>query len=134
MVTPEWLEAHGFYLLPPIGQWADCQYQIPSDIGDVDFKAGDLCYIEKDFHRNLFCIVLTPETYSDDSQFWEYKVYVMEDVGCGFHWTPFRWGELRIKTLQLLYEAFMGKNIQPALQGRGGSGSIAEGKCEGSGV
>lgn len=119
MVTPAWLEARGFIHVPFKASERDALYpHYPANF-DVDFTEDDLCYIESEIHRDEFCVVLRPEKYTDGSMYFDFEVYIQDDIGCGFINMPFRWAELSIKTFCLLYEAFRGKklmltNILPA--------------------
>jgi hypothetical protein len=102
-VTPEWLLAHGFKELQPL----DID-NFPSNF-DVDWNSQQRCFIETDFHRNLFCVVL--DIKGDDQEGYCFKVYVQNNVGMGFLELPLQWSALEIDRLNDLYSGFMDKKL-----------------------
>ena len=100
-VTPEWLIEHGFV-----------QYKSSEEPGihDTPFhNEDDQHFIEKNFDRNMFVVILSPY---DENKF-DHSIYVQDDVGCGFTLIPERWSELAVEHLQAIYYGIRGKYLQP---------------------
>lgn len=102
-ITPEWLESKGFVRYEN-GKEYDIEHFLPSCF-DVEFGDDDLCYIEAELDRKQFCIVLTPEEYTDGSKSYSFGIYIQEDIGCGFVGIPNQFCEMTEYHFSLLYEA-----------------------------
>lgn len=101
-VTKQYLESVGFvqYNSPNDPRY-EMSYKIPF------YNEDDIHMMEKQFHRNLFVVILTPHNdYEGIDE--SYLVYVQEDAGCGFVNIPYRWSELHIEHFEALYISIMG--------------------------
>jgi hypothetical protein len=71
----------------------------------IHLNEGDLLYIGNQGSRNCIYIMLT----SVYERYYEYTVYILNNVGCGTTELPFHWGELSADWLTLLVMAFTGE-------------------------
>lgn len=89
-----------YQLLKSIGFKLYNPDEYPNPAGfDADFdlqlkEASNLIMIESELSRNMMCIVL-----SEYDGEYDYEVYVMEDVGCGWVNIPLRWSEISLDWL-----------------------------------
>lgn len=104
-VTPEWLLANGFeeFFL------SDLEDEYPGL--PVMQECDNRFFREKEFNRNLFVIKIYPYQTTDYHEYFDYEVYIQEDVGCPFVRMPFLWSGLPVDRLNDLYSSFMGKRL-----------------------
>jgi hypothetical protein len=105
-ITPEWLESKGFVRTTPgaqdnKGAW-DLKYP---------FNDGDLCFIETDFDRRQFAVIMSVREEDDDPKSYLHSVLVRVDAGCGFVDIPSGYVEWPIYSFSLLYKAIRGKKL-----------------------
>lgn len=102
-ISPEWLESKGFARYQQGVEYED--HYFPGANFDVDFEKNDLCYVEKKLNRKRFCIVLTPQQYNDESPWFNFEVWIQDDIGCGWVNIPNQFSEMTEYHFSLLYEA-----------------------------
>jgi hypothetical protein len=102
-ISPEFLESKGFKRVLPNNE-ADFDH-FPASF-DVPYDPEyDLCYLEKKLDRKQFCIVLTPGEYTNGEKYFNFEVYIQDDIGCGFVNIPNQFCEMTEYHFCLLYEA-----------------------------
>ena len=100
-ITPEWLESRGFIRVTKDnkedveGAW---------DL-DVDAQPEDYLYIEGKLDRKQFAILLKQQEYTDGLKFFDFEVYIRDDIGCGFTAIPNQFCEMTEYHFSLLFEA-----------------------------
>lgn len=101
-ISPEWLESKGFLRVMPLNE--DQFDHFPS-VFDVPFEDDDLCYLERVINRKQFCIVLSPNEYNNKEKYFDFSIYIQDDIGCGFILIPNQFCEMTEYHFSLLYEA-----------------------------
>jgi hypothetical protein len=102
-ITPAWLESKGFARYEKDKEYEDEYF--PGACFDVHFHTEDLCYVEMKLHRQRFCIVLTPQIEADWQEFYNFEIWVQDDIGCGWIEMPGNWTEITEYHFSLLFEA-----------------------------
>jgi hypothetical protein len=98
MISPEWLESKGF-ILYRIGVELDQLWEFTADI-----NVYDRIYIDKEFDRNRFVVVLQGEEPNGEFYCTGFEIYVLHNVGCGFTLIPNKFSEMPVKYFCMLYE------------------------------
>lgn len=101
-ISPAFLKSKGFKLYIPGSE--DDFDPFPA-LFDIDFGEDDLCYLEEKLDRKQFCIVLTPNKYSNGEEYYSFEIYIQDDIGCGFVLIPNQFCEMTEYHFSLLYEA-----------------------------
>jgi len=100
-VTPKYLLSHGFM------QYDMDFYQVWEAPRGSD---GDLHFIEKDFDRNMFVVIFSPNLDTEEyPNHFHHTIYVQKDAGCGFAEIPERWWELPIEYFESIYYGIRGE-------------------------
>lgn len=99
-LTPNWLLKNGFEYYHPTAE--------PPSF-DVDFKKTDTVLLETGIHRNQFCVVMTPQQYSDGEVWFDTAIWMQHNIGCGFDQIPdCNITEWTIERFEMLYFALRG--------------------------
>lgn len=69
---------------------------------DEYIERYNVIMLEADMSRNMICVIL---------MYHDYKVFVMNDVGCGWVEMPFRWSEVSEESIAALKLAFTGQIV-----------------------
>ena len=108
-ISPSYLESKGFGRYTP---GMESEFDPFPALFDVRFNSDDLCYLEKKLDRKQFCIVLTPNQWTDTKgDFYSFEIYIQEDIGCGFVNIPNQFAEMTEYYFELLYEAIRRENL-----------------------
>jgi hypothetical protein len=104
-ISPEWLKAHGFVEATPAMIEEDFY---PWNL-DYPINEGDLLYAEKEFDRRRFAVILSEPSDGDTEM--DSKVFVQDDVGCGYTNIPSGFCAWPEYNFLLLYEAIRTKTL-----------------------
>jgi hypothetical protein len=109
-VSVQYLKSKGFALYVP-GQIEDDFELIPGNF-DVEFSRNDLVYLQKKFHRQMFCVVLSDiVTLSASIVAYSVHVWVQVNAGCGFVQIPDGFEDMTIKRFERLYRAIRDEKL-----------------------
>lgn len=107
LLTPEWLLQHGF-------EWLTTESMPPAfDVSIHEDNADFRLLIEKEIHRNQFCVVMEQIQYPDaDCVWYDTAIWMQEDIGCGFYEVPDpNIREWTVERFQSLYFALRGEEL-----------------------
>ena len=109
LIIQEWLESKGFARYQEGVEYGDIYF--PGANFDVSFGAQELCYVEKELHRQRFCIVLLPLQYATEKMWYGFEIWIQDNIGCGWVNIPSGFSEITQYHFSLLYEAIRRKKL-----------------------
>jgi hypothetical protein len=118
-ITPEWLEAHGFgrvYVSDidtgiAIESWEEVHNKPFPALFDIIIYNDSIIFLEKELHRNQFCVVLQKHTYDDGDVWYSYNMYIQVDIAMGFAYVPCNYSEMTEYHFSLLYKSIRRKKL-----------------------
>lgn len=98
-VDEDYLLSHGFVRYSEGDE--NNPYEIPFQ------NEEDLHFVEKEFDRNMFAIILSESDYDGNPM--DHQIWVQNNAGCGFTLIPERWSGLPVKFFESIYYGIRGE-------------------------